>query len=120
MKQREMPILGEPRKPDLAPLELVGKCKNGMDAIRLCIQLSGLAYETICDRLGIDKGHWTRILQGRAHFPTAKRVDLMRLCGNFAPLQFEASECGFELQEKAKDQRIRELEAELVRLKEAV
>ena len=111
--QREMPFLGESRKPAQAPIELVANCRHRLDAIRLCVQLSGLANDTISSRLGIDKGHWTRIMQGKAWFPDTKSIDLMMLCGNYAPMQFEALKCGFELFEDAKGKRKAELLAEL-------
>ena len=119
MRQREMPMLGEPRRPKMAPWELVKVCKDELDAIRLCVQLSRLSNEALAARLGIDKGHWSRIMQGRAHFPSQKKLSLMHECGNYAPLQFVSWACGFDLQERAKDARIRELEAELERVRGA-
>lgn len=118
-QQREMPLVGEVKKAQLADWELVKARKNRLHAIQLCVQLSGLSNEAICDKLGIDNGHFTRMMRGRAHFPDAKSVDLMTLCGNFAPLQYEAWACGFDLQERAKDTRIKELESELARLRGA-
>ena len=119
MRQREMPLLGEARRPTLAPWELVKACRDESDAIRLCVQLSSLSHETLAARLGIDKGHWSRMMQGRAHFPSQKKLSLMRECGNYAPLQFVSWACGFDLQERSKDVRIRELEAELERVRGA-
>ncbi len=119
VKQRQMPMLGEARKPSLAPVELVAKCRHRLDAIRLCVQLSHLANDTLCARLGIDRGHFTRMMQGRAHFPDAKSVELMRVCGNYAPLQYEAMACGFELFEDAKAKRKEELRRELEALEAA-
>lgn len=116
-KQREMPFLGEIKKPSLAPIELVKACRHRLDAIRLCVQLSSLPNSVICSRLGIDNGHWTRIMQGQANFPDQKANDLMQVCGNYAPLQFEAWSNGFDLMEQAKDIRIKELEAELEKLR---
>lgn len=95
-----MPLLGQLPQPVLADWNAVKACANRMDAIRLCVQLSRYSHEAICGILGIDKGHWTRIMQGRAHFPDAKSIRLMELCGNYAPLQFEAWACGFELVDK--------------------
>jgi transcriptional regulator with XRE-family HTH domain len=68
---------------------IVRMCRDELDAVNLCIDLSRMSDETLCDRLGIDKGHWSRIRKGRAHFPTAKRIALMRLAGNWAPIQYE-------------------------------
>ena len=84
-------------RPKFAEWRLVEKCTDELDALRLCIQLSNLSHEAIGEYLGIDKGHLCRTLQGRAHFPTAKRMSLMALCGNLAPLQYEAMRAGMEL-----------------------
>ena len=98
--QREIPLLGEARKPVLADWNAVKTCTHRMDAIRLCVQLSDYSHEMIASTLGINKGHWSRMMQGRAHFPDTKSVKLMELCGNYAPLQYEAWACGFELVDK--------------------
>jgi len=95
--QRKIPIMSEHPKPTLAEWRLVEMCRDELDAVKLCMQLSGLSHEAIGGYLGIDKGHLCRTLQGRAHFPTAKRTALMQLCGNLAPLQYEAMRAGMEL-----------------------
>jgi hypothetical protein len=95
--QKQIPILSEHPKPKLAEWRLVEQCRDELDAIRLCMQLSSLSHEAIGGYLGIDKGHLCRTLQGRAHFPTSKRMALMTLCGNLAPLQYEAMRAGMEL-----------------------
>lgn len=115
--QREMPWVGTVKKPEMAPAELVQSCRNKLDAIRLCIQLSGLPHYELADQLNTNPGHFSRIMQGQAHFPTNREIDLVHICGNFAPLQWLAHACGFDLVERAKDQRIAELEQELARLK---
>ena len=54
MRQREMPMLGEARRPKLAPWELVHACKDMLAAVHLCIQLSGFMDYVVAERLGID------------------------------------------------------------------
>lgn len=100
-RQREIPIMSDMPRPTLADASLVKACKSRMDAIVLCVQLSHYSHEAIAEMLSIDKGHWSRIMQGRAHFPDAKSVKLMELCGNYAPMQYEAMACGFELLDKS-------------------
>lgn len=120
MNQREIPIFQAAPAPEMVPVELMKMCRSKLDAIRLCVQLSRLTHSTIQDELGIDKGHWTRMMQGRAHFPTNKEGELMRLCGNYAPLQFEAAASGFELHAiDDKAQRIAALEAQLAAARRA-
>lgn len=118
-KQRQIPLLGEARKASLVDEHLVSQCADEKAALLLCIQLSGLSYEAICGHLAIDKGHWSRIMQGRAHFPTRKRLALMRLCGNLAPIQYEAMQSGLTVYEDAKAKRKAELKAELEALEQA-
>ena len=55
----------------------------------------------------------------RAHFPDAKSCDLMRLCGNIAPIQYEAHAMGYELAHDEKAERVRQLKAELAALEAA-
>lgn len=117
--QKEMPFLSEARGLSNAPEELVRKCRHGLDAIRLCIQLSSHTHEFLCGELRIDKGHFSRIMQGKAWFPDTKRIDLMTLCGNRAPAQFDAFMTGCDLVEKSKDAKIRELEQQLADLRAA-
>lgn len=117
--QREMPFLSVTTPPAMAPVELISACRHRLDAIRLCIQLSRLSLQRIGQELGIDTGHMTRIMQGKAHFPDAKSCDLMNLCGNVAPMQYEAMAMGFQLSADAKAQRKAELLAELAALEAA-
>ncbi|MBB5509590.1 hypothetical protein [Paraburkholderia atlantica] len=116
--QREMAVHGVPRKLQDAPIELLKMCEDELDAIRLCIQLSRFTHEFIGKELAIDKGHFSRIMSGSAGFPTSKRLALMRLCGNRAPIQYEAMHAGCELIE-SKEARIQELEALLQEAKQA-
>jgi hypothetical protein len=115
---REIPIMSASRVPALVPMELISKCRNRLDAIRLCVQLSGYSNETLSERLGIDKSHWTRMMQGRASFPDTKSVDLMYLCGNCAPTQYEAWALSLSLKRENIEEEIARREAELARLKQ--
>lgn len=117
--QKEMPLLAVMRGVDDAPTEFVARCKNEIDAINLCINLSGLSDETIWDSLSIDKGHFSRLRKGRGNFPSNKRLALMSICGNRAPVQFEAMRLNCELVDKTKDDQIKELEQQLALLRKA-
>lgn len=91
----------------------INQCQSFLDAIHLCIHLSKLPNYVIAEKLGIDRGHWTRMMQGQAHFPTNKLHSLMQLCGNFAPLQWMAKAVGVPLGIDAKAQRKAQLLREL-------
>lgn len=117
--QRQIPLLAEARTPELVDPALIERLDSEDEAILLCVHLSRLSHEAVCSRLGIDKGHWSRILQGRAHFPTRKRLSLMQLCGNLAPIQYEALRSGLSLYESPRAKRKAELLQELERLEAA-
>jgi len=128
--QREIPALGEPRKVKDVPVELLKMCEDELDAVRLCIQLSGYTHEYISKQLSIDKGHFSRIVGGSVGFPTHKRLALMRMCGNRAPVQYEVMQIGaaekIEVGEDLKAenamlrQEIADLKAESAALKSAL
>lgn len=92
--QREIVVLGETREVKDVPVELLKMCDDELDAIRLCIQLSSHTHEFISKHLAIDKGHFSRIMSGSVGFPTHKRLALMRMCGNRAPVQYEVMNIG--------------------------
>lgn len=117
--QREMAFLTEARKAVDVPLEFVKACRDELAALNLCINLSNLSDETIREKLGIDKGHFSRMRKGRGNFPANKRLHLMALCGNRAPVQFEALHLNCDLVEKSKDAVIRELERQLEQARKA-
>src|SRR5205814_2173280 len=87
--QRDCGGVGEMKEPVFIDLALVRMCRDELDAVNLCIDLSRMSDEALCAKLGIDKGHFSRIRKGRAHFPTSKRIELMWLAGNWPPLQYE-------------------------------
>ncbi len=67
-------------------------------AVKLCISLGGFeADKEVYVPLGIDAGHWSRIVRGEAHFPIDKLPALMDLCGNEAPLLWLLDARGYDL-----------------------
>lgn len=115
--QREIRILAPAREVVDVPIEFIKACKDELAALNLCMNLSNLSDEAIRDALGIDKGHFSRLRKGRGNFPANKRLELMTLCGNRAPVQFEAFHLHCDLVEKSKDSRIRELEQQIAALR---
>lgn len=114
--QREIPILGSMKAPVEVDWALIAKCNDEQDALLLCVHLSRLSNEEIARRLGIDKSHWTRIMQGRGNLPARKRTPLMSICGNIAPIQFEAMRFGRHLKEHDVDRQEKELLDQLARV----
>lgn len=110
--QREIPLLSPMKKPDLVDWPLIARCNDEIEALQLCVQLSRYKYEVLAEKLGIDRGHFTRIMQGQGHLPARKRTQLMSLCGNLAPMQYDCLRFGFRLRE---DEDLDAREAELTK-----
>lgn len=116
LSQREIPMLAEMSRPQRVQDYVLDGCESLLDAIHICVQVGKLPHYAIAQRLGIDKGHWARMMQGQAHFPTNKIEQLMQVCGNYAPLQWMARECGFQVYRDPKELRAAQLKAELASL----
>jgi hypothetical protein len=117
--QREMRLLAEVPQLREVPLEFIKACNSELEALNLCMNLSNLSDEAIREHLVIDKGHFSRIRKGRGNFPPNKRIALMELCGNLAPIQYEAWRMGRDVVERSKDAQIRELRERLLQLEAA-
>lgn len=115
----ELPLARKADKSDV-PLPLVVRQPTMAQAIALCVQVSGLEDKEVYLTLGIDAGHWTRIMKGDAHFPVNKLGDLMDLCGNEAPLIWLSNRRGYGLVllKSEAERRIEALEAQLSRERE--
>lgn len=86
-------------------------------AIALCVQAAGLQDKEVYLQLGIDAGHWSRIVKGDAHFPLDRLGALMDICGNESPLVWLAHSRGYELKplESEMQRELRETEEALQR-----
>lgn len=91
-------------------------------AINLCISASGLEDKEIYLPLKIDPGHWTRIRQGKAHFPVDQFEALMLLCANDVPLRWLARRRGFDLvaRQDYKDKQLHDLEQQNQQLRNEI
>lgn len=116
---RQIPMVtpGDPIDVDSA---LVHRQPSMLAAIQLCLQAAGIADKEACLSLGMDAGHWSRILRGDAHFPLHLLGPLMDLCGNEAPLEWLAYHRGYELRplETETQRRLREAEARAAKAEE--
>ena len=110
----ELPLVRKPAHVEVS-MELIRRQKSFINAIALCTQLSGLDDKEIYMTLGVDAGHWSRIVKGDAHFPVNKIDELMTLCGNEAPLKWLANKRGYSLQmlKTEAERRIEDLEFKL-------
>ncbi len=107
MKSKNEPVIdGQetiPMKRPMQPIDIdtLSMQKTLMKALSYCITVSGIEDDKqIRMELGIDAGHWTRIMKGEAHFPLNKLNHLMDYCGNEAPLYWLAENRGYELTPK--------------------
>ena len=60
------------------------------EACELAMRVAGLNAKQVYMTLKIDKGHWSRIEAGEAHFPHQKLEAFLDLVGNDIPLQWLA------------------------------
>jgi hypothetical protein len=97
-----------------------------LGAIKLCISAGGFdADKQVYVEIGIDAGHWTRVMHGEAHFPVNKLPALMELCGNDAPLLWLVNDRGYDLhslrkKETETEKENRELREEVGALRRAL
>src|SRR5690242_14542060 len=113
-----MPTVADPQIPlrlvrerqDVDPTLVIAQ-PTLLGAIKLCISIAGFdADKEVYRDLDIDKGHWSRITHGEAHFPVDKLTALMDLCGNEAPLIWLTNARGYD------PRSLRKLESETERM----
>ncbi len=90
-------MLAQMNAPGRVREDIIAQCDTFLDAIHICIHLAKVPHNAIAKRLAIDPGHWTRMMQGQAHFPTNKVKALMEVCRNYAPLQWLNLHMGFQM-----------------------
>lgn len=93
---RQIPLVTPGERIDV-DATLVHRQPSMLAAVQLCLQAAGIADKEAHLALGIDAGHWSRVLKGDAHFPLHLLGPLMDLAGNEAPLEWLAHSRGYEL-----------------------
>lgn len=78
------------RMQEPVPDEVVRKQPNMSAAINLSITAAGMEPKEAYISLDIDKGVWSRIMMGQAHFPHEKFTTLEDITGNDIPLRWLA------------------------------
>ena len=100
---------------------VIRRLPSFMAAVDLCITAAGREPKQAYIELEIDKGQWSRIRAGQAHFPHDKLIALMDAMGNDIPLAWLAYRRGKGLHlleseqqrlMREKDERIAEVERE--------
>lgn len=120
----QLPLLGqETHVPQSVSVDVIAAQKDQVSANRLCFQASGKEDKQVYMALGIDKGQWSRIIDGgSAHFPPNLYQQFMTICGNEIPLIYMALKRGYGLVQlrDAKDRKIAELEAKNAELQKEI
>lgn len=93
LDDKTLPLMFNERERPVSD-EVIFAQKSFTSAVALAVNISGLEEKEIYLTLGIDAGHWTRIMKGDAHFPVNKLNDLCDLTGNEIPLIWWANSRG--------------------------
>lgn len=83
-----MAFLGQVKDIEDVPPSLIKLCRDFRDALRIGIQYGRKTDAWVADHLGIDRGQFSRILNGKAWFPDDKCMEFCRLVGNRAIYQY--------------------------------
>jgi len=115
----QYPVLPAKKRPALIGTEHLSLCKTAYDAFGLNWDARRFRYtqRKAAEILGIDKGHFSRILDYTATLQLHNRLPFYELTGNFAMLQFEAKQVGCVLVKHKEYQELKAKERELAELK---
>lgn len=96
--------------PEIMDLDqaLIRKCRTGRQALSLCIQMADMSQEEIAHALHISPGYLSKVIKGSASLDSDRRIKLMRVCGNRAPLQYEAMVLGVSLSQRSPQEVLKE------------
>lgn len=95
--QLDLPYRPRPaRQPQEIPLDVILKQPSRVAVIRLQAHASGLLDDQICQELGIQNVQWSRIMDGRAHFPTEKYTRFNQITGLHCVLLWDLYQAGFD------------------------
>ena len=78
------------------PDTLIFNCSRAHRALNLAIQSAGLEQQDLWRHLGIDKGSWSKIINGQAHFPNDKLKPFCKLVNNNIYLRWLNYQCEHE------------------------
>jgi hypothetical protein len=109
--------------------EVIVRQPNFLAMMEFSVRVAGLEMKEIYLDLGIDKSHWTKIMNASAGFPVTKLERFMDVCGNKFPLVWLAWRRGKGIHPlesehqrvvREKDERIARLEIKNEALTEAL
>lgn len=111
----QFPFLAVVGKPQPLPDDIVRRCKDAREALLLVIdqRVPKRTEGDVAALIGMSKQHFSKVLLGKGHFPTAKIRALQEVCGNLAFTQYMNMECGLVARYETDSERIARLESEL-------
>lgn len=95
--QKNLGLARPPKRTDDPPMEVIARIPNRRGARKMALQWSGLLDNEVADALGIDHGQWSRIMNGKAHFPDEKHHEFNQVVGNKIVTMYDAYQEGCEL-----------------------
>ena len=120
MKQREMPVLGDiKREIEEVPRHIIEACKTKQEAIRMCVNWSGIQHGALAEMLNIDAGNFSRMMTGSAQLPHNKEKLLQEICGNKIIIEWQNWDWNQKSVPIDNSEKIAALEAQLKQLQEA-
>jgi hypothetical protein len=115
MEQIPLRILQEVGEPAFLSDAVIARIRDEADAVSYCWahrRVKGMGVTEAARYLGMPKSHLSNVLSGKKYLPWNRRLELQRLCGNWAIRQWEDRAAGFVTKrESPEERRIRELEA---------
>jgi hypothetical protein len=97
MQQQELRVLAAMSPPRMLDDDVISRLPSRHAAIVQCVNSSGLPNTVIAERLGMCESQVSRVLRGTRSWDERRTGLLMQVCGNYAPLQWEAKAHGFAL-----------------------
>ena len=83
-------------EPNDLPDHIIRSCQKSHQALNLAITSSGLEHQHLWKPLSIDKGSWSKITNGQAHFPNDKLASFCKLVNNNIYLRWLNMQCEHE------------------------
>ncbi|RDH91859.1 MAG: hypothetical protein DIZ77_06395 [endosymbiont of Seepiophila jonesi] len=102
--QGALPLCQPVEQREDPPIEVIASYPSRTDSIKSAIHWSNvigvgrsLTEGEVADALGINKGQWSRIMSGTAHFPTEGVHTFNKIVGNTILTRYDAYIEGYEL-----------------------
>lgn len=99
-----LPLVMPVERREDPPLDVISSYRTRLEAIQASIRWSkvvgqsrALCDSEVSDTLGVDTAQWSRIMNGKGHFPTELYQEFMGVVGNTILLRYDAYRAGQEI-----------------------